>query len=52
VLYSAKCGHASISIAIDAYNHSINGIDIANQRKKYLSILQNYNIRSWKSLFY
>jgi hypothetical protein len=38
--------------AIDAYNHNMNGADIANQRRKYISTQRRHTIRSWRPLFH
>ena len=41
-----------IPLAIDAYNHHMNGADIANQRRKYITTQRKHNIRSWRPLFH
>ncbi|MFL5661997.1 MAG: hypothetical protein ACJ8BW_11710 [Ktedonobacteraceae bacterium] len=41
-----------IPIAIDDYNHHMNGVDIANQRRKYCSTYRKRNLRSWRPLFH
>jgi hypothetical protein len=41
-----------IPLAIDAYNHHMNGVDITNQRRKYASTQRKRNIRSWRPLFH
>ena len=41
-----------IPVAIDAYNHYMGGIDIANQYRAAFTILQHQNNRYWKPLFH
>jgi hypothetical protein len=41
-----------IPIAIDAYNHYMGGVDIANQLRASYTTLRNQNLRYWKPLFY
>jgi len=41
-----------IPIAIDAYNHHMGGVDIANQYREALTTLRTQNNRYWKPLFY
>jgi hypothetical protein len=35
-----------IPVAIDDYNHHINGVDVANQRRKYVSTQRKRNLRT------
>jgi hypothetical protein len=41
-----------IPIAIDAYNHYMGGVDIANQYRAVFTTLRPQNLRYWKPLFY
>jgi Transposase IS4 len=41
-----------IPIAIDAYNHYMGGVDLANQLRASFTTLQPQNLRYWKPLFY
>jgi hypothetical protein len=41
-----------IPVAIDAYNHYMGGVDIANQLRATFTTLQPQNHRYWKPLFY
>src|SRR5204863_8438328 len=41
-----------IPVAIDAYNHYMGGVDIANQYRAAFTTLQHRNNRYWKLLFY
>jgi hypothetical protein len=39
-------------VAINAYNHHIGGVDIANQYRAAFTTLRPQNLRYWKPLFY
>jgi hypothetical protein len=41
-----------ILLTINAYNHHINGTDIANQFRKFLTTQRKYNQRIWRFLFH
>jgi len=41
-----------IPIAIDAYNHHMGGVDIANQLREGFTTLRTQNNRYWKPLFF
>jgi len=41
-----------IPMAIDAYNHHMGGVDIANQYREAFTTLRTHNNRYWKPLFY
>ncbi len=41
-----------IPTAINAYNHHMGGVDIANQYRAAFTTLQHQNYRYWKPLFY
>ncbi len=41
-----------ILVAIDAYNHHMDGVDIANQYRASWTTLRPQNLRYWKPLFY
>src|SRR6266536_3867879 len=41
-----------ISLAINYYNHHINGVDIANQRRRYHTSQRKHIIRAWRLLFH
>ena len=41
-----------ISVAIDAYNHYMGGVDIANQYRAAFTTLRPQNLCYWKPLFY
>ena len=41
-----------IPVAIDAYNHYMGGVDIANQYRAHFTTLQHWNNRYWKPLFH
>lgn len=41
-----------IPMAIDHYNHHMNGADVANQRRKYLTTQRKHNRRIWRPLFH
>ena len=41
-----------IPAAIDAYNHYMSGVDIANQLQGAFTTLRPQNVRYWKPLFY
>jgi hypothetical protein len=41
-----------IPLTINAYNHHMNGTDIINQFRKFLTTQRKHNQRTWKSLFY
>ncbi len=40
-----------IPVAIDAYNHYMSGVDIANQYRAAFTTLQHQNNHYWKPLF-
>ena len=42
----------AIPLAIDAYNHNMGGIDIANQLRASFKTLRPQNLHYWKPLFY
>lgn len=41
-----------IPTAIDAYNHHMNGADIANQRQKHCKTQRKHNLHTWRPLFH
>jgi hypothetical protein len=41
-----------IPLAIDLYNHHMNGADVANQRRSHLTTQRKHNMRTWRPLFY
>jgi hypothetical protein len=41
-----------IPLAIDLYNHYMNGADLANQRRSHLTTQRKHNVRTWRPLFY
>src|SRR5436190_1774923 len=41
-----------IPVAIDAYNHYMGGVDIANQYRASFTTLRPQNLRYWKTLFH
>jgi hypothetical protein len=41
-----------IPLAIDHYNHHMNGADVANQRRKHLTTQRKHNTRIWRPLFH
>jgi len=41
-----------IPVAIDAYNHHMNGVDVANQRRKHLTTQRKHIQRIWRPLFH
>jgi hypothetical protein len=41
-----------IPLAINAYNHHMNGADVANQRRKHLTTQRKHTLRNWKPLWH
>jgi hypothetical protein len=41
-----------IPLAIDDYNHHMNGADIANQQRRYHTSQRKHTIRAWRPLFH
>src|SRR5436190_17411664 len=52
VFRDAAVKDLSIPVAIDAYNHYMGGVDIANQHRAAFTTLQHQNHHYWKPLFY
>jgi hypothetical protein len=50
-LYNARL-NLFIPVAINAYNHHMNGADVANQRRKHLTTQRKHNLRTWRPLFH
>jgi len=42
----------SIPLAIDAYNHYMNGVDTHNHLRKNLTVHRSYEARTWRPLWY
>jgi hypothetical protein len=41
-----------IPLAINDYNHHMNGADVANQRRKHLTTQRKHTLRNWRSFWH